>query len=595
MESDNPNHNIPPRRTMSAKRASMVRPLDVRRILQEQGASEAKPLPSLPAEHVASPPSPSASQHSAGSSGRTSFQSHGRTMSMASINSNSTPARTNRFSMQFPIQPATREQSPNRPSSSPSKDTTSAPAPVSGPSDSNFLTAIAAQERRVLELKEELQRAETELAKLKKSWANHEAYKKKNEARMLAKLEPVSSTPATPAGQDDEDGSSAWMQQEMERRKALLNGTRTSSRTVFSGSRHARTLSLLSPTRTAEAVSPLVQHPPRQDSLPMTVKQSTDSERPPLQHTISQSSITPSTSSTPDISNEIDRSADIEIDLAQANVDREVLIQQGKKIATDFKDGLWTFWEDLRQATVGDEATQVMPPNTRRQSSNQTLRLSYRDSSQASRASTASKASTETRKPTRSPVPRRPSPAHVPEEPPLIDTAGEFWSEHGLAVPSLSPAPAPAPVKKASKHAKKPSMAPSVASSVDAWDTWDDHSPNESISTSSTTSDSATHASTNATTPRHSAAISRDETLLQQGKGEPADGKEKEPLPWPALSKFRPTSLRRTASHLMSEWEKSMTPEPGQEFKGEESEFLPLQRAEQQLLPGEGERAEKRD
>lgn len=589
MESDNLNRNPSLRRTMSSKRRS-VRPLDVKHILAAQGASEAKPLPSLPTgDQVVSPPSPSASQHSAGSSGRTSFQSHGRTMSMASLNSNSTPGRANRFSMQFPIQPATREQSPNRPSSSPSKDTPS--APVSGPTDSNFLTAIAAQERKVLELKEELQRAEAELVKLKKSWANHEAYKKKNEARMLAKLEPVSSTPTTPAigSQEDEDGSSAWMQQEMERRKALLNGRRTSSRTVFSGSRHARTLSLLSPTRTADAVSPLVQHPPRQDSLPMTAKQSVESERPPLKHTNSQSSQTPSSSSTPDIINEVDRNTDIEIDLAQANVDREILIKQGKKIATDFKDGLWTFWEDLRQATVGDEATQVMPPNARRQSSNQTLRSNYRDSSQASRASTASKASTETMRNTRSPVPRKPSPAQVPEEPLLIDTDGAFWSEAGLTVPEITPAP----VKKAFKHSKTPSMAPSVASSVDAWDTWDDHSPNESNCNSSATSDSVTQASTNATSPHHFAATSRDETQQQpQGRSENAEGKEKEPLPWPALSKFKPTSLRRTASHLMSEWEKSMTPEPGQEFRGEESEFVPLQRAEQ---AGDGERLEKRD
>jgi hypothetical protein len=29
----------------------------------------------------------------------------------------------------------------------------------------------------------------------------------------------------------------------------------------------------------------------------------------------------------------------------------------------------------------------------------------------------------------------------------------------------------------------------------------------------------------------------------------------------------------------MSEWEKSMTPEPGQEFRGDESEFAPLRPA----------------
>lgn len=581
------NNNLP-RRTMSAKRASM-RPLDVRRILADQGASEAKPLPALPADHVASPASPSASQHSAGSSGRTSFQSHGRTMSMASLNSNNaTPGRLNRFSMQFPVQPATREQSPSRPSSSPTKDAAPAPpTPNAAPSDANFLTAIAAQERKVLELKEELQRAEAELTKLKKSWANHEAYKKKNEVRMLAKLEPVNTTaPATPVAQDDEDGPGAWLQQEMERRKALLSGTRTSNRTVFSGSRHTRTLSLLSPTRTTEAPSPLLQHPPRQDSLPPSAKQSVESERPQLPHRNSLLSRTSSASATPDVSAEVDKTADVEIDLTQANVDREVLIKHGKKMATDFKDGLWTFWEDLRQATVGDEATQVLPPNGRRQSSKETLRQSYRDSSRASRGSATSKASTETRRPpTRSPVNRRPSPAQVQEEPSLIDTSGTFWTEHGLTIPQATPAP----VKKASKHTKTPSMAPSVASSADAWDTWDEHSPKDSRSSSSATSESVTQASTNATSPRHSAATSRDEPH----QPEHVEGKEKEPLPWPALSKLRPTSLRRTASHLMSEWEKSMTPEPGQEFKGDESEFaIPLKKSEE---TGRSDSAQKRD
>lgn len=592
-----PDNNInTPRRTMSAKRASM-RPLDVRRILTDQGASEAKPLPALPPDHVASPASPAASHHSRESSGRTSFQSHGRTMSMASLTSNTTSARPNRFSMQFPIQPATREQSPARPTSSPTKEVAPAPpATPAGPSDANFLTAIAAQERRVLELKEELQRAETELTKLKKSWANHEAYKKKNESRRLAKLEPVNTAPATPVVQDDQDGSGAWMQQEMERRKALLNGTRTSSRTVFSGSRHTRTLSLLSPTRNnAEGSTPVVQHPPRQDSLPASAKQSTESERPPLQHRNSLLSRTPSASATPDIAAEVDKSADLDIDLVQANVDREVLIKHGKKMATDFKDGLWTFWEDLRQATVGDEATQVMPPNARRQSSTQTLKSSYRDSSRASRGSAASKGSEETKRaPTRSPVHRMRSPTEVPEEPPLIDTSGMFWTDAGLTVPDATPAP----VKKASKHTRASSTAPSVASSAEAWDTWDDASPKGSRSSSSATSESATQASTNATTPRHSAGISRDDSQQQHQQHHEArpgsrEGKEKEPIPWPALSKLRPTSLRRTASHLMSEWEKSMTPEPGQEFRGEESEFVPIQRAEER--EDAGERADKRD
>jgi hypothetical protein len=155
------------------------------------------------------------------------------------------------------------------------------------------------------------------------------------------------------------------------------------------------------------------------------------------------------------------------------------------------------------------------------------------------------------------------------EEPPLIDTAGTFWTEAGLPIPEATPAP----IKKSSKHSKTPSMAPSIASSMDAWDTWDDSSPKESRSSSSATSESVTQASMNAASPRIPAGNQRSES---QQRNEEEDSKEKEPIPWPALSKLKPTSLRRTASHLMSEWEKSMTPEPGQEFRGEEDEFAPL-------------------
>ena len=60
--------------------------------------------------------------------------------------------------------------------------------------DSNtFLTALASQERRVLELKEELQKAETDLEKLKRQWTTHEAARKRNELRQLEPMQYVSS------------------------------------------------------------------------------------------------------------------------------------------------------------------------------------------------------------------------------------------------------------------------------------------------------------------------------------------------------------------------------------------------------------------
>ena len=50
---------------------------------------------------------------------------------------------------------------------------------------------------------------------------------------------------------------------------------------------------------------------------------------------------------------------------------------------------------------------------------------------------------------------------------------------------------------------------------------------------------------------------------------------KKDPIPWPALSNLGPKALKRTASHLMSEWEKSLTPSPSKEGS-EGSDYLGL-------------------
>lgn len=99
--------------------------------------------------------------------------------------------------------------------------------------------------------------------------------------------------------------------------------------------------------------------------------------------------------------------------------------------------------------------------------------------------------------------------------------------------------------------------------SNDGWDTWDD-SPEQSRSSSSVTSDTNTLPSTVSGSPR-STGISSFEPL------EPTkvDSTKRDPIPWPALKKSA-GSLRRTASHLMQEWEKSLTPSPGEEFTGQD-------------------------
>lgn len=201
------------------------------------------------------------------------------------------------------------------------------------PSDTSFLTAIAAQERRVLELKEELVKAEQSLYKLKKEWAIHEVHKKRQDIKRMRSTR-ISAHPATIGSQKGSttiDESSNTAAQEAEKRRAMHHNSRLSNRTIFTGSRHARTLSLLSPEPTTGSF-------PSPQPLPA-------GDVPKLSHKRV-------------VSGEMARTKIDEI-ATDSDLPREVILRAGRQMATDFKDGLWTFLEDLRQVTVGDETTTI--------------------------------------------------------------------------------------------------------------------------------------------------------------------------------------------------------------------------------------------
>ena len=202
-----------------------------------------------------------------------------------------------------------------------------------GESD-NFLTAVATQERRVLELKEELQKAEMDLGKLKKQWAAHEAKKKRNEARNSEQLQPLKTS--FPEYTTIREESPVSASRELDRQKSLSSSARSSQRKVFSGSRHTRTLSLLS-TNNSKAE---LQYPPRGDSLTTKSKTSPETVEAIPELTIPE---TPSKS----------------IKDPSKNSDRDVIIETGKQLVGDFRQGFWTFVEDLKQVTVGDESSPV--------------------------------------------------------------------------------------------------------------------------------------------------------------------------------------------------------------------------------------------
>ncbi|CAJ2508174.1 Uu.00g093600.m01.CDS01 [Anthostomella pinea] len=242
-----------------------------------------------------------------------------------SRSTSSASRNANRLSLTLPIAP------PNGTSSRPTPTSSMPPTPIgssalNSPMDPNdYIVAIAAQERRVLELREELGRAEKELKTLQRRWATSEAYKKRPTNRNVEPLRTLASTGDTLNGYAE--SPAAKRSSELDRRKAILlaqsQGTPRSRRTVIRGG-HTRALSLLSPTKSADDV------PIHEDD---DVRRSTDSH---IRRLPPPSLAPPSKRAT--------------------WAPRQTQPPHGvKQIAHDFKQGLWTFVEDLRQATVGDE------------------------------------------------------------------------------------------------------------------------------------------------------------------------------------------------------------------------------------------------
>ena len=228
--------------------------------------------------------------------------------------------------------------------SAPGRDSTSTPtstlserrASVFSSDTDPLLRLIAARERRVLELKEEMAREEAELAKLKTQWASQEARRKRSEMRraepMRAMHSPHKSShgsfPAAAAGQSRGSQDSA---------ETDASGTtaRPTTRTKFEGGRHLRALTLTgkeggssqatSANGTPRAGTPSPPLDPASAPAPRRASrdQSRDRDRP-----------VPAKTAHP------------------ANGPGAAGTLMG-----DLRENLWTFIEDLKQATVGEEAT----------------------------------------------------------------------------------------------------------------------------------------------------------------------------------------------------------------------------------------------
>ena len=357
------------------------------------------------------------------------------------------PRRPNRLSLSFPVAPVTNDSARPTPTSSNAPSLPAAPADASltpSPTDTNsFLVALAGQERKVLELKEELQKEEADLYTLKRKWAQHEARKKRAEIRHSEPLQSLQ-TVVSEGETSNEEGSSTRKSTEIDRRKALLSNIHKESRRKVLTGGHTRTLSLLSPERSNYA-----------QPFPFPPVQESGSE--------SDTSSLPQSATTPDTSQGI-----MKISSNRANHSYQGgVAHNAKHFAEDVKAGLWTFLEDLRQATVGDEA---ITGTTNRANLDIPNKVPNKKGSKSSLKSNGGS------KRGNLPVAgdARTWDSLSASNPALLDAAGTMWEEMDQ---SRSSAKTLTPRKQEPAAAKTLSTAPLVDDLDDDWSNWDSPTP----------------------------------------------------------------------------------------------------------------------
>jgi hypothetical protein len=454
-----------------------------------------------------------------------------------------TPRNSNRLSLNFPVGTSTNSSDSSRPTPTSSRPTPTSstvsslpPTPVefteTSPSDSNgFLVALAGQERRVLELKEELAKAEADLVKLKRQWAVHESKRKNAEIKNVEQLQPLQGV-VTPS--NNEDVPSTPRQSAEERRKSLLTSLETPKNSLdapkevrrkFSG-QHMRALSLLSPERS---------------NFMQTF--------PPVQESGAEGMLITKSTMMPDII------IPKKMPPRSRNSYHAGVTTGAKQIADEIKAGVWTFLEDLRQATVGDEAANGPGIRTRLDApQNPTPRRGSSD------------------KIRRGQSPQEASPRtwdSLTGNSPLLEAAGSLWSDHDQ---SHSSSRTPVPVKKS----RPLTLAAPINDLDDDWSNWDSPTPKSPRWSNSTTlSDPLTpsHGSLEDRNVKYDSIPSlspfarTDENSIMDQSIDDNDSLQKGDIQWPALEKLSPGNikgnLQRTMSTIMKEWEKSVTPPPG--------------------------------
>ncbi|KAF5024884.1 hypothetical protein F66182_3042 [Fusarium sp. NRRL 66182] len=423
--------------------------------------------------------------------------------------------QVNRLSLTLPIAPPTSDPSRPTPTSSAMSSVPQTPidSDIASPADANeFIIAIAAQERRVLELREELSRAEAELTSLKKKWTTQD---KKGDPIPVE----VYRSPVLPS---DDESAPTRRSADADRRKLLQqsqNAAAPNRRRVLRGG-HTRTLSLLSPAK-PEAGFSLYQdrdHEHEPVTLPSIERRTAQLTNP---HLSKRASWQPRT---------------------QQNV------AGVPQLVEDFRLGLRAFVEDIRQITVGDEPINGQP---------------LRSNSVADPRNEAARESLRGQDTIRANRPLRPKVSTVFEPPHNSSEAAdtrETKSSASTTAASKSRPEMPPRAKTKSKN-KSFSWQPLGFDSMDDndWSNWE--SPASSSKTSRWSGSTI-------------GSGGLDDMSATSDEGEPADSPSKKkstgfetPLLSPKLeelipnvvNRFSPSNLKRTATTLMDEWEKSLT------------------------------------
>ncbi|KAG5977524.1 hypothetical protein E4U55_006727 [Claviceps digitariae] len=277
------------------------------------------PPPPLPAEHGAAPtPSPSGARHA---------------------QSSSTSRIPNRLSLTLPIAPPTSDPSRPVPSASTSASASTPSSLPATPQDNSatpllsnvndFIIAIAAKERKVMELKEELAREEKELVQLKKQFSSSDVLLRRG---AVNQLELGSSSRIATSMAAEPNAPLQRCSVDLDRRASIVplsnQGTPTPGRRRVMRGGHTRALSLLSPAK-----SNLEFSVPDDQTTGDEARSSSTTDRRLSQPT--NPAVLPKRASWQPRSQHNSPGV--------------------PQIVEDFKIGLRAFVEDIRQITIGDE------------------------------------------------------------------------------------------------------------------------------------------------------------------------------------------------------------------------------------------------